>query len=125
MMDPERLFKSVLEADGEAIVLCAVDHTVVYMNPAARERYAKWGGGALVGKSLLECHNERSRGLIEQIVDWFKASADHDLVHTFYNEKENKDVYMAALRDDGGELIGYYEKQVHRDRETMKLYDLW
>jgi PAS domain-containing protein len=125
MTYPEALFKSVLEADREAVVLCALDHTIVYMNPAAIRRYEKWGGAALVGKSLLDCHNGRSRGLIGQVVDWFRASADHDLVYTFYNEKENKDVYMAALRDDGGELIGYYEKQVHRDRETMKLYDLW
>ena len=41
-----------------------------------------------------------------------------------YNEKQNKDVYMVALRKEG-KLIGYYEKHEYRDRETMKLYDLW
>jgi hypothetical protein len=45
-------------------------------------------------------------------------------VHTFRNEKENKDVYMIALRDDEGELIGYYEKHEYRNIETMKLYDM-
>ena len=33
-------------------------------------------------------------------------------------------VYMAALRDDAGQLIGYYEKHEYRNRETMKVYDL-
>ncbi len=45
-------------------------------------------------------------------------------VYTFRNEKENKDVYMIALRNDEGELIGYYEKHEYRNIETMKLYDM-
>ena len=120
----EMLFKSVLEADREAVVLCDLDHTIVYMNPAAKNRYVKWGGPALVGKSLLHCHNAKSCELIRKVVEWFKASEANNLVHTFYNQKENKDVYMVALRNDSGELIGYYEKQEHRDRDTMKLYDM-
>ena len=39
------------------------------------------------------------------------------------DDKENKDVYMIALRDDDGTLIGYYEKHEYRDMETMSLYD--
>ena len=34
-----------------------------------------------------------------------------------------KDVYMIALRDDGGKLIGYHEKHEYRSRETADLYD--
>ena len=45
-------------------------------------------------------------------------------MYTFRNEKENKDVYMIALRNDAGELIGYYEKHEYRNIETMKLYDM-
>lgn len=124
MINLEMLFKSVLEADREAVVLCDLNHTIVYMNPAAKERYSKHGGAELVGKSLLDCHNDKSCGIINKVVDWFKAAPENNLVHTFYNVKENKDVYMVALRNDNGELIGYYEKQEHRDRETMKLYDI-
>ena len=40
------------------------------------------------------------------------------------NAKQNKDVYMVALRDEG-KLIGYYEKHEYRNVETMKQYDLW
>ena len=38
------------------------------------------------------------------------------------NKYENKDMYMVALRDDGGALIGYYEKHRYRNRETDTLY---
>lgn len=32
---------------------------------------------------------------------------------------------MVALRDDCGNLIGYYEKHEYRNRETAKLYDFY
>ncbi len=38
-------------------------------------------------------------------------------MYTYYNEKENKDVYMVALTDADKNLIGYYEKH---DIETEK-----
>ena len=46
------------------------------------------------------------------------------IVYTFRSERQNKDVYMVALRD-GGRLIGYYEKHEYRNVENMKQYDLW
>ena len=118
------IFKSVLNADRAAVVICDLEHTIIYMNPVAVARYEKWGGKALLGKSLLDCHNEKSREMINKVLDWFKKSTDNNLVYTFYNQKENKDVYMVALRNDSGDLIGYYEKHEYRNRETMKMYDI-
>ena len=118
------IFKSVLDADRAAVVICDLEHTIIYMNPVAVARYEKWGGKALLGKSLLDCHNEKSREMINKVLDWFKKSTDNNLVYTFYNQKENKDVYMVALRNDSGDLIGYYEKHEYRNRETMKMYDI-
>lgn len=43
-------------------------------------------------------------------------------MYTYHNEKENKDVYMVALRDSEKKLIGYYEKHEYRDRETEQPY---
>lgn len=123
-MELTQLFKSIIDTDRSTVVICDLNHKIVYMNPAAEQRYSKRGGKALVGKSLLECHNEKSNEMIKGIAEWFGKSRENNLVYTFYNEKENKDVYMAALRDDNGELIGYYEKHEYRNRETMKMYDL-
>ena len=81
------------------------------------------GGDKLIGRSLLDCHNPESRDKIQQVVDWFAIDERHNIVYTFHNEKQNKDVYMVALRDDG-KLIGYYEKHEYRNAETMKQYDL-
>ena len=124
MPDINEIYKSVLEADRAAVVICDLEHTIIYMNPVAIERYAKWGGKDLMGKSLLNCHNEKSREIIQKVIDWFKASKDNNIVYTFFNQKENKDVYMVALRNEEGNLIGYYEKHEYRNRETMKMYDI-
>ena len=115
-------FKSVIDMDRCAVVICNLDHNIIYMNPSAEQRYAKRGGKELVGKSLFDCHNAKSNEMIVKVVDWFKVSRDNNIVYTYYNEKENKDVYMVALRSEEGELIGYYEKHEYRNRETMKMY---
>lgn len=117
-------YKSVLDQDRAAVVICNLKHEIIYMNQAAILNYEKWGGDKLIGKSLLDCHNQESREKIQKVIEWFEADESHNIVYTFHNEKQNKDVYMVALRD-GGKLIGYYEKHEYRNAETMKLYDLW
>ena len=77
-----------------------------------------------MGQSLLDCHNAESVAKIKQVVEWFARAEDHNIVYTFHNEKQNKDVYMVALRD-AGKLIGYYEKHEYRNRETMAQYEFW
>lgn len=122
-MELSQLYKSVLEQDTAPVVLCSLDHTVVYMNPAAVRRYAGQGGEKLLGQSLMNCHPPKARKIIEKVLDWFRESPDHNRIYEFRNDEENKDVYMIALRDDSGNLIGYYEKHEYRDRETGALYD--
>lgn len=121
-MELSLLFKSVLEQDTAPVVICDTEHIIVYMNPAACEHYRKYGGSALVGKNLLACHNERSGEMIKKILAWFREDTAHNRVHTFFSEKENKDVYMIALRNDAGKLIGYYEKHEYRDRDMTAMY---
>ena len=122
-MELSAYIKSVIDMDRASVVICNLDHTIIYMNPAAIGRYAKRSGKGLIGKSLMDCHNEKSKEIIENVVAWFRKSTENNMIYTYYNEKENKDVYMVALRDDAKKLIGYYEKHEYRDRENAKLYD--
>ena len=115
-------FKSILQQDTSAVVICDLEHKILYMNPAACERYSRYGGEALLGRNLLDCHNKQSQEMINRVLEWFRADSTHNRVHTFFNEKENKDVYMVALRDERGVLIGYYEKHEYRDRDLSPLY---
>lgn len=123
-MNEVLFFKSMAEQDTSPIVICDTKHTVVYMNPAAKERYSKRGGAALIGKSLLECHNAVSNEKIGKVLNWFSLSSSNNIVHTYFNEKENKDVYMIALRDEKGSLIGYYEKHEYRNKDSSPFYEI-
>ena len=122
-MELTQFFKSIIDEDSCAVVICNLEHEIIYMNPSAGERYAKRGGLDLIGKNLLDCHNSQSVIMINKVVGWFKESKEHNRMYTFYNEKENKDVYMVALRDEQGELIGYYEKHEYRNRDQGEPYD--
>ena len=121
-MDLSNYFKSIIDQDQCSVVICNLEHEIIYMNPAAVERYGKRGGAGIVGQSIFACHNRQSGELIRQVVDWFAESTEHNRIYTFHNEKENRDVYMIALRDEAGTLIGYYEKHECRDVETGKMY---
>ena len=116
-------FKSVIDQDRCAVVLCNLEHEIIYMNPAAIKNYEKRGGKELIGTSLLDCHNSESVRKIKEVVNWFGLSTYNNIVYTYYNEKQNKDVYMVALRD-GGKLIGYYEKHEFRNKETRNMYEM-
>lgn len=120
----ETMMKSIIDQDLTSVVICDLSHTIVYMNPAAINNYAKRGGAALIGRNLMDCHNAESKKAIESVLEWFKKSVENNRVYTFTNDKDNKDVYMIALRDEAGELIGYYEKHEYRNKETGKPYNL-
>ena len=114
-----KLFKSILDQDLAPVVVCDIDDIIVYMNPSAIERYHK----DLTGKSIKDCHPTSANEMIDKVVAWFCESKDNNIIYTYRNDEENKDVYMVALRDDDGKLIGYYEKHEYRNRETVGLYD--
>ncbi len=123
-MDLSPFFKSIIDQDQASVVICDLNHKIIYMNPASIKNYHKWGGDSLIGKSLLNCHNSHSQELIHNVINWFKADKCNDKVHTFFNEKQNKDVYMIALRDEDRNLIGYYEKHEFRTKDETPFYTL-
>lgn len=122
-MELKNYFKSVIDQDRAAVVICNLEHEIIYMNSAAADRYAKRGGRALIGQNLLNCHNPQSQKQIRDVIAWFEKSKENNIIYTFHNEKENKDVYMVALRDDSGNLIGYYEKHEYRNPEKAVVYE--
>ncbi len=112
-MEINVFFKSLIDAEKAPVVICDLKHTVVYMNPSSINRYRV----DLTGKSIKDCHNSDSNLKIDRVVAWFGEGKDNNIFFTMHDPKENKDVYMVALRDDEGNLIGYYEKHEYRTLE--------
>ena len=122
MEDLSPFFKSVIDQDTAPVVICDLAHTIIYMNPVAKEVFAEDGGGLLLGRCLFDCHKHASVEKIVKVVDWFSESPDNNIVHTMHSEK--RDVYMVALRDDDGKLIGYYEKHSYRTPDDSPRYGM-
>lgn len=116
----QQLFKSVMDQDPAPVVICDLESRVRYMNPAAIRRYHR----DLTGQNVKDCHPAAANEKIDRVLEWFARSKENNRVYTFRNDRENKDVYMVALRNDAGELIGYYEKHEYRSAETVPLYDM-
>ena len=115
-----KLFLSILEQDPAPIVVCDTESIIRYMNPSAIRHYHK----DLTGCNVKDCHNNASNEKIDKVLSWFQKSRDNNCVYTYHSDKENKDVYMIALRDGDGTLMGYYEKHAYRDRETKAMYEM-
>jgi DUF438 domain-containing protein len=122
-MELSQFFKSIVDQDTSMIVICNLKHEMIYMNAAAEAKFHNRGGQALIGKSLFDCHNPNSVEKIQKVVDWFAESKEHNIMYIKHNDKENRDQYMVALRDEDGTLIGYYEKHDYRNLETAVPYD--
>lgn len=121
-MELNLYFKSVIDQEKAPIVICDLNNIIIYMNPAAIDLYAKNGSTNFIGKNLLDCHNPNSAFKIIEVLHWFNESKDNNIIHTFYDEKNQNDGYMVALRDNCGTLIGYYEKHEYRGKDDAPIY---
>ena len=102
-MTDTTLLAALLDSLAEPILFADTEHITRYMNKAAIAYYS--GGADLIGRSLFECHNAESQKRIIEILATFKAGTNELL----YGENDKRRVYMRAVRDPEGRLLGYYE----------------
>ena len=88
--------------DGNVIV-CDAAGKIVYMNERAIRAYEKEGGKDLIGGDLLECHSEKSRARILEIM-----ATGQKNVYTIEKEGKKKIVYQSPWFVDG-EIRGIVE----------------
>jgi DUF438 domain-containing protein len=103
MLDPHAL-ASILDSIESPILYADTDHRIRFMNKAAIAKYDE--GAALLGRSLLACHNTASQAIILDALESFRAGETERLIST----KPKERIFMRAVRDGGGTVIGYYER---------------
>lgn len=106
-MSNTSLHAQILESLVEPVLVGDTNHIVVYMNPAAASHYT--GGESLMGTSLLDCHNEHSQKVMVEVLAAMQAGEDERIIF----DTEKKRIYMRAVRDESGQLVGYYERYEH------------
>jgi DUF438 domain-containing protein len=103
MIDPCMMF-SFLDSLKDPFLFADLDHTIRYMNTAAKAHYEK--GEALLGTSVLDCHNAESQKIMLEIFEEMKSGQEERLI----TDNEKYRIYMRAVRDSEGRLLGYYER---------------
>jgi DUF438 domain-containing protein len=104
----EITLKLILDAVPFPIVFVDVGHTIRFLNRRAKYHYYEERGYRdLVGKSIFECHGEKSSERIAGIVEKLKNHGREMFLAV--NEK-NERVFVTPVRNDEGEFIGYFER---------------
>jgi len=99
------LLASFLDSLKDPFLFADTEHIIRYMNKAAIEHYDD--GAALIGRSLLDCHNPDSCRMIRQI---FAEMQTDGIDERLITDNEKYRIYMRAVRDGNGTLLGYYER---------------
>ncbi len=99
-----RLHSQILDSLVEPVLVGDAEHKVIYMNAAAASHYT--GGESLMGTSLLDCHNENSQKVMIEVLAALQAGEEERIIL----DRPDKRIYMRAIRDESGKLVGYYER---------------
>ena len=103
MLD-ETFLAAILDSLKDPILVADTEHVTRYMNRAAIAYYEE--GESLIGRSLLDCHNEQSQEMmIDTLAEMYKG-----LEERLITDNEKHRIYMRAVRDAAGTVVGYYER---------------
>ena len=95
---------AILDSLKDPILFADTEHVTRYMNKAAIAHYEQ--GDDLIGRSLLDCHNERSQQMMIEIL----AEMHEGLEERLITDNEKYRIFMRAVRDTDGQVLGYYER---------------
>jgi DUF438 domain-containing protein len=106
---------AILDSLEDPVLFADIGHTIRYMNKAAIAHYKD--GEALIGRSLLDCHNAGSQAVMKEVLLALEAGEDERLI----TDNEKHRIYMRAVRTRGGVLLGYYERYAPPAQQTGNL----
>ena len=104
-MTDQEMMAAILDSFKDPVLFTDTDHIVRYMNKVAMSFYKE--GKDLIGKSLFNCHNAESQ---REIIDILAAMRAGKVEEQLITDSEEKRAYMRAVRDQKGQVIGYYER---------------
>ncbi len=106
--------RAILDSDPDPVLVADLEHRIVFMNRAAVSHYSK--GEALLGTNLLDCHNECSNRVIIEVLDALREGEEERLI----TDNERHRIFMRAVRDRDGTLVGYFERYEAPTRVGIK-----
>ncbi len=102
------MLESILNAYPYPIVFVDNDYIIRFMNKNAKYHYYEERGyHDLIGQSLFNCHNEKSKEHIIKAYEGIKSNGKEVFVGV---STRNLRIYMQGVRDSKGEWIGFFER---------------
>ena len=101
----EKVMHAILDAYPYEIVFVDRNHIVQWLNRTAKKRY---GQRVIIGNSLFNCHNENTKGKIEEFLR--RADEGEDEMFETYNRKTGEREFFVPVRDEENKVIGYFER---------------
>lgn len=95
-----------------AVDVCDREGTIIAMNRLAAENFKSWGGAALLGKSVFDCHPPAANAMIRSMLN-------EQCANTYYTEKQGKRnlVHQCPWYDTSGAFAGLVETIIPLPRE--------
>ena len=101
-MQELEILKGILNSYPYQIVFVDNEYIIRFMNKKAQSRHKD-----LIGKSIFDCHNEKSIEKIKKYYEEIKTNGKD--VFVMVNSK-NQRVYMQGVKNEKGEWIGFIER---------------
>ncbi|KAF0108452.1 MAG: PAS fold domain protein [Anaerolineaceae bacterium] len=86
-----------------AVTVCDADGIILEMNDKSARTFEKDGGRALIGKNVLDCHPDPSRGKLERLM-----ARQEKNVYTIEKNGVKKLIYQSPWYR-GGQYAGFVE----------------
>ncbi|MBP1759328.1 MAG: Phospho-N-acetylmuramoyl-pentapeptide-transferase [Firmicutes bacterium] len=108
-VDREKMLSYILDSYPYPIAFVDCDHVIRYLNKRAEYHYYQERGYRdLIGKSIFDCHqNPKSVEMIKSVVEQLKNHANEVFLKV---SPRNERIYIVPVRDENGDLIGYFER---------------
>jgi DUF438 domain-containing protein len=113
-MEQKELLAAILDSLTDELVFVDNEHIIRYVNQAGKKKYAKFGD--ILGKSIFACHKQHSAELIKACYVKLQAG-ENDIL---FSDNEKRCVYMRAVRNENGQLLGYYERYWRKQQPDLK-----
>ena len=119
----KEVLEAILDAYAYEVIFVDRTHIVRYMNKTAKVRY---GNRVIIGNSLFNCHNENTRGKIEEFLR--RADAGEDEMFQVLNGKTGEREFFVPVRDKEGKVIGYFERHEmpwSKEEADKPVFEYW
>ena len=87
-----------------AVDICDLDGVIIAMNRLAAENFKPWGGTALLGKSVFDCHPEAANVIIRRMLNEESANT-----YCTVSKGGRKLVHQCPWYDSSGTFAGLVE----------------